>query len=278
MSIPNITHQIWIQGWDVIPDKFKLNIESLKNHNPEFTHMTWDEKSLREECAKISDKVQEKFDSLKYIVQKADLGRYVILYNYGGVYADIDMFSLKPNSTTPNFKTKDFIISYATYPSNKLGFINNGIILSKKNNPLLMEIIMKIVNTNINENYCLFHVFYIFLSTGPFILLPVIYSNLNNISILDHKYYEPCFIHDTFCKISKEAIMDHRHELSWQTNFSKLFSKYFSIIIYTILYYLLPLFTIFYVIYFLYTILISSAPTQYQGLYPEILRDVLQKT
>jgi mannosyltransferase OCH1-like enzyme len=65
MSIPLITHQIWIQGWDVIPDKFKLNTESLKKHNPEFTHMTWDEKSLREECAKISHNVRDKFDSLK---------------------------------------------------------------------------------------------------------------------------------------------------------------------------------------------------------------------
>jgi len=249
MSIPLITHQIWIQGWDVIPDKFKVNTESLKKHNPDFTHMTWDENSLREECAKISTKVRDKFDSFKYIVQKADLGRYVILYNYGGVYADTDMFSLKPILETPNFKTKDFIISYAFFPMNLFGLINNGMIMSTKNNSILMELITKIVETNINENHCLFHIFYIFLSTGPLILLPVIYSNWINICILEYKYFEPCFIHDTFCKISEDSIMNHRHELSWQDNMSFLFSKYFTIILYSILYYLLPLFIIFYLIY-----------------------------
>lgn len=277
MSIPHITHQIWIQGWDVIPDKFKVNTESLKKHNPEFTHMTWDEKSLREECAKISDKVRDKFDSLKYIVQKADLGRYVILYNYGGVYVDTDMFSLKPISTTPNFENKDFIISYAPYPSNKLGFINNGIIMSKKNNTILMELIMKIVETNINEKYCLFKLLYIFLSTGPLILLSVIYNHSADVYILDNKYYEPCYIDNPFCKFCEESIMDHRHESSWHSNISKLSYKYFSLVFYIILYFILPLLII-YIIYILYNTLISSAPTQCQGLYPELLRDVLQKT
>jgi len=265
MSIPLITHQIWIQGWDVIPDKFKVNTESLKKHNPDFTHMTWDEKSLREECAKISTKVRDKFDSLKYIVQKADLGRYVILYNYGGVYADTDMFSLKPIADTPNFKTKDFIISYAPYPSNKLGFINNGVIMSKKNNTILMELIMKIVETNINEKYCLFKLLYIFLSTGPLILLSVIYKHSTDVFILDNKYYEPCYIDNPFCKFCEESIMDHRHESSWHSNISKLSYKYFSLIFYIILYFILPL-LILYLGYYIYNKFIIIHPAQFQEL------------
>ena len=245
MSIPQITHQIWLQGWDSIPDKFKVNVKSLEQLNPDFKHMKWDESSLRYECAKISLEVQKKFDSFKYLIQKVDLGRYVVLYNYGGISVDTDMLSFKTISEAPGFKENDFIISYSAFPANTIGWVNNALIMCKQHHPILLELIMNITRTILHENDFLTKELYIDATTSPSKFNKIVYKHRKDILILDNKYFEPCFSVDTFCSPSRESIMDHRHELSWFHGNLKVLAQIIIIFIYFLVFIFLPVLIIF---------------------------------
>jgi hypothetical protein len=95
--IPKILHQMWFQGEQKMPDKYKPYQQHWKELHPDFKYMFWDEASII-----------ELFQSPKYIfayptwkklpamIQKIDMARYAILAEYGGIYADLDMDPIKP--------------------------------------------------------------------------------------------------------------------------------------------------------------------------------------
>lgn len=240
MSIPKITHQIWLQGWDKLPKKFSQNVNLLHSFNPSYTHMQWDEKSLRVECGKINPQVLAMFDSFKYLVQKVDLGRYVVLYNYGGISVDTDMKSFKTLDLTPGITTHDFIVSYSAFPGNVLGIINNAFIMTKKEHPILYKLIMSIATTEIKESDFPTKELYIFASTSPSKFNEYMYANRNDIMILDRVYFEPCFSIDPICNPSDKSIMDHKHELSWFNGWTKIFVQFLIILLYVFLIMIIP--------------------------------------
>jgi mannosyltransferase OCH1-like enzyme len=242
-AIPRITHQIWFQGWDVIPEKFKKNSEDLARLNPNYTHMKWDETSLRHECGKLGQEVVAKFDSFPYMIQKIDLGRYVILYNYGGITVDTDMAQLKPIDETPNLNTDKLIISQCAFPNNLFTYsYNNALLLAKSHHHVVKDIIDTVVSNKISTDSILYNnkFLYIHYTTGPIIVSQVINKHKNSVIVLNNKYYEPCFGFNPFCSPGKESIMDHQHELSWLHPSMKIFGKLLLILFYLILF-LIPI-------------------------------------
>ena len=82
---------------------------------------------------------------------KSDLLRYCLLYIYGGVYLDVD---LKPLIPFDKMKSKDitFFTSFGRggkpYVVNKTmvyPITSNGILMSKKNNPILLDLINRAI-------------------------------------------------------------------------------------------------------------------------------------
>ena len=224
-KIPRITHQIWLQGWNALPPKFKGNVESLRTLNLGYTHMVWDEASLRDECRKLFPAVLAKFDSLPYLVQKVDFGRLVILYAYGGITVDTDMKSLKAVDTTPKIETAELIVSLAAFPGNMIGQTNNAIVLAKPNHPLILELITRMTNSTVREEEFLTKELYLNGTTGPSVQNAFFYEHKGEIFFLDNTYYEPCFSVDPVCRPSQESIMDHKHEMSWISPWAKVFLK-----------------------------------------------------
>jgi len=224
-KIPRITHQIWLQGWNALPPKFKGNVESLRTLNPGYTHMVWDEASLRDECRKLFPAVLAKFESLPYLVQKVDFGRLIVLYAYGGISVDTDMKSLKPIDTTPKIDTAELIISLSAFPGNMIGQTNNAIVLAKPHHPLLLELITRMTTVTAKESDFLTKEFYLNGTTGPSLQNTFFYEHKGEIVFLDHRYYEPCFSVDPVCTPSKESIMDHKHEMSWISPWAKVLLK-----------------------------------------------------
>ena len=241
MSIPKITHQIWLQGWSKVPEKFQENIQLLRSLNPDYTHMTWDETSLRQECMKLGQDVAERFDSFPYLMQKVDLGRYVVIYNYGGISVDTDMKSLRPISETPHLDTDKLIVSYSAFPVSVLGFVNNAMILAKKYNPVLLKLIQSIVQTPVKESDYPTKEFYIDASTSPSRFNTIIFKYKENVLFLDHRHYEPCFSVDPVCRPNKYSIMDHKHELSWFHGTTKHFVTWLLYLLYLTLFVIFPI-------------------------------------
>jgi mannosyltransferase OCH1-like enzyme len=240
MGIPKITHQTWLQGWDKLPDKFKVNVDDLHNMNPDYTHMQWDEKSLREECMKIGPEVAAKFDEFPYLVQKVDLGRYVVVYNHGGITVDTDMKSLRSVSNTPNIDTADMIVSYSAFPANMLGIFNNAMIFAKPHHPALHELIQTIVESSVKESDFPNKEMYINATTAFSKFNKIVNAHKDTIVFLDHKYFEPCFSVDPVCKPTSASIMDHKHELSWFNGYTKILAKILIVILYLLVFVVIP--------------------------------------
>lgn len=239
-DIPRITHQIWLQGWDTLPEKFHENVKLLREKNPEYRHMQWDEGSLRRECMKIGPEVAVKFDSFPHLIQKVDLGRFVVLHNYGGVSVDTDMKPLTSINTTPHLDSAECMISKAAFPLNITGHTNNALIIVRPEHPFIRDLIDTIAESEVNENSYSTKELYIDATTGPSFVESIIARHREKIVFLDNKYYEPCFSVDTMCTAKTDSIMLHQHEMSWiNPIFRDLFKLIFPLVY--VIYYGVPI-------------------------------------
>lgn len=98
MLIPKIIHQIWIQGFDELPEDLKSKHLLLKEYNPDYKIILWDDKKIQ--------KLLEKYEAIKFLYNnteilhgfikkyqsQSDIARLVILREYGGFYIDIDYY------------------------------------------------------------------------------------------------------------------------------------------------------------------------------------------
>ncbi len=241
--VPKTTHQIWMQGWSELPAKFAENVELLHRLNPEYEHMQWDDAGLRLQCAVLGTHVVAKYDSFQHLVQRVDLGRYVVAYNFGGVTVDVDMKSIKPLDKTPGLATSDFIVSQSAFPANMVGFINNALIMVRQHHPVLLEIIEAICAGSAKEEDYMSKEMYIGATTSPAPSSPfyrIIMAHRSEITIMDSRYFEPCFSVDPVCAPDSTAIMDHRHELSWFSGGFKVFVSILIVVLYLVFFVALP--------------------------------------
>jgi len=206
--IPKLIHIIWWQGIDKIPNKFKYNINSWKNKNPNYTVKLWDEKNIGKEFSNFH---MNKIRSYKKMIQKIDYSKYVIMYNYGGCYVDIDMIC---NDSLDIYLDQNKInVSLFYFTKIKIyPIINNGFIACKKNN----ENILKILNecNKYADNDYLIHELTVMKTTGP-LLFNEILINSDDINILNSDIIYESNIQEYGLNNNKGKLACHLHEFSW---------------------------------------------------------------
>jgi mannosyltransferase OCH1-like enzyme len=70
--------------------KVKDAVDSWLKHNNEFTHHFYDDNKCEEFMKNIGGDIYTAYQRLPINVMKADLWRYCVIYEYGGIYADTD--------------------------------------------------------------------------------------------------------------------------------------------------------------------------------------------
>ncbi len=95
MKIPKIIHQIWSEKYTPLPDSLKELTESWKEFHPDWKYILWNDEM-------ISDFLQNKYPhyldiykKFPHDVQRWDAIRFLIIYEYGGLYIDVDYWCLK---------------------------------------------------------------------------------------------------------------------------------------------------------------------------------------
>lgn len=88
--LPKIIHQIAI-NYTHLPEEIKSNIESIKALNPEWEYRYYDDDAIQAYLTKHYPEVIKLYNQISpvYGAAKADLFRYLLLYNDGGVYLDL---------------------------------------------------------------------------------------------------------------------------------------------------------------------------------------------
>ncbi len=90
VRIPKIIHQIWLGG--KLPERYKEIQKSWQEFHPDWEYRLW-----TDEDAKVFKMQNRKlFESATNFGEKADIFRYEILYQMGGLYVDTDFECLRP--------------------------------------------------------------------------------------------------------------------------------------------------------------------------------------
>ncbi len=84
-SITPTIHFIWLGS--AVPDKVKVVIDSWRQHNPGFDIKIWTDQEVKN-YPLVN---REAFEATDVWAEKADILRYEILYNEGGIYSDTDV-------------------------------------------------------------------------------------------------------------------------------------------------------------------------------------------
>jgi glycosyltransferase involved in cell wall biosynthesis len=94
--IPRIIHQVWEGKNEPLPEQFSRFADTWKENHPGWQYEFWDRE-------RMDALVQENYPDLvpvyfdyPYDAQRWNAIRYLILYRYGGVYADFDSECLEP--------------------------------------------------------------------------------------------------------------------------------------------------------------------------------------
>ena len=96
--IPHIIHQVFLSSpyEDGVPEGFVDNVKSYLEHNPEWTYYFWTNVTARHLLEDRVPHLLPVYDSLTKVVEKGDMFRYVLMYEFGGLYADLDTVNRRP--------------------------------------------------------------------------------------------------------------------------------------------------------------------------------------
>jgi mannosyltransferase OCH1-like enzyme len=232
----------WIQGEGHLNTHPKASLfnENIKNWqllNPDWNVKLVSDIDLRNACKTFSKKCLALYDSFDLIHLKIDLGRYVLLYLYGGIYVDIDMYVLRSLQTSNKVQrlldkasTNIHLLGLSTLNLNlqesfifigRPNVINNAMMISTKNNPILFLAIQTIISkakkySNINSYSKIQN------STGP-VFINKFFSKFIDYPLDNKKFHIELFPHYFFeptppyglSDIQEKTIAIHKMELSW---------------------------------------------------------------
>ncbi|XP_053408030.1 uncharacterized protein LOC128559699 [Mercenaria mercenaria] len=151
--IPHIVHFIFItglKGKHGIPSMYRDNVLSFLHFNPNWTYYFWSDVSARELIATRQPDLLSIYDNNTDVVYKANALRYVLLYEFGGVYTDLDMKCSRPLDRatmkyacilTPEPFEHSAILYQLPY------FFSNGFILCRPKHPFFKQVIESLPKT-----------------------------------------------------------------------------------------------------------------------------------
>ena len=232
MTIPLIIHQIWWQGHDNLSNIHKKYRKTWISAHRKWRLILWDKLKFEKLLNRIDNNYyRELYNELPFMIQKIDMAKYIILFYYGGVYADIDTICEKPLDSLLNKYKYNLIVSKVKiYDIIDFKLINNGLILCSKNNLFFNYLILEIVK-NKKKKFYYTEDYYIINSTGPIAfskaILNYVNNNNNNVKILEDNYLESSKLSNLNKYKDKGVYVTHIHNSSWT---SKNFKRHFKII------------------------------------------------
>jgi len=146
--IPLHIYQTW-HDKKHIPLPVQQSIDKIKEQNPEFEHHLYDTKECRQFISDHFPKnVVEAYDGVAANALKADLWRYCVMYEKGGIYLDSKFYGIDGFKFIYLTDKEHFCSDF----NEKLGAVSNGLFICKPKNPFFLKAIHQFVK-NTKEKY-----------------------------------------------------------------------------------------------------------------------------
>lgn len=129
--IPPIIHQIWLGG--NLPERYVPLINEIRRLNPSYQYILHNEESEK----LIPDFIKNTYYGDKYS-HKSNIMRYTLLYEYGGIYLDMDAYAIKPFDPLLNSDKIILANEPNVFGKDKIG---TAVIFSPPKNPFWMKLL-----------------------------------------------------------------------------------------------------------------------------------------
>jgi mannosyltransferase OCH1-like enzyme len=134
------------------PKKMAYWAETWRLHNPDYEYVLWDDADNRRLVSEKFPWFLQTYDGYDVEIKRADAIRYMFLYTYGGIYADLDFECLKPfDSLLEEYSGYDIILGRmesSSGPSAKWHSSNNipnAIMISKPGCSFWIRVLQRMV-------------------------------------------------------------------------------------------------------------------------------------
>lgn len=193
MAIPQIIHQVWEGKDEPLPPFLKELGQTWKECHPDWSYIQWDGK-------KISTFMQQHpaylniYKNYPYNVQRWDLIRYLILFEYGGIYADFDYECIEPLDGLLNGQSCCLALDPEEHAQifDKEYIITNALMAIEAKHPFMKQVLDHLLqNSSEDDKADKFN--YVLNTTGPYMLTRMYeaYPAKNTIRILSHELISP---------------------------------------------------------------------------------------
>lgn len=221
--IPKIIHKIWFDfskdGSGKSPKKkhIKYQTKCLEMNN-DFSLMMWDEKMADSFMKERFPDFYKMYLSYPHPIQRVDAVRYFILYEYGGLYMDMDIKCVKPFDMFDDFEKEEKV--YLIEEASKFTpyKFNNCFIASTPKHPF-WKIVFDTLKIKVDSSKLPF--VGVMSSTGPGMLQEAYNScdeeTKNKIEILPREKFNPC----NGCGECSDAevYIKHKSRMDWTNKF-----------------------------------------------------------
>ncbi|MEP7206434.1 MAG: glycosyltransferase [Casimicrobiaceae bacterium] len=141
-SFPPLIFQTW-KSKDAMPGHFARWSESLRRLNPDYAYVLWDDADNRGFIATHHPWFCAIYDAYPREIYRVDAVRYFFLYQFGGVYADMDTECLRP--LQPLFHSGDVWLGRMGHDRTFAHSIPNAIMASRPRQAFWLLVIALLV-------------------------------------------------------------------------------------------------------------------------------------
>jgi inositol phosphorylceramide mannosyltransferase catalytic subunit len=232
-GIPKIIHQTWKD--ENIPKKWRKSPEEWKRLHPDWKYILWTDASIRAYIEKNRLPLLALHDNFRYQIQRADMIRYIVLYDFGGVYSDLDLYPVKNIEyalTKCDVGKECGSDAYFVYSAN-IDCYTNAFMVSRKLAPVWLEAMTAM---HAPAPWWAFgkHL-QVMTTTGPLMLTEVLRNTTIKFTVLPQKLFNPYNVADDLSAPRKDAILRTLEGGSWHvwdsTLYNFVFKHYVAVIV-----------------------------------------------
>lgn len=219
LTIPKIVHQTWRST--ALPSQIAHYCASWKRLNSDIEYRFYDDEACAAFVRAEFPAYASLYEAMPHAVERADFFRYLVLYCFGGLYADVDMECVRPLDRF--FALAGAVFSIEAHITadrqRRLGYaqpyqIANCIFAAPPGHPFLLSIIQRVAQIARTSPHPLSEVEDL---TGPRMLTRLIYETQPaDVGMLHQTYWLPSLSYPDVYPLNRNIYTRHHFWGSWK--------------------------------------------------------------